>query len=94
MPGDRGTHVDGAERGRGLLEQPVGVRLDREVGLGDRHAAELVRDSARARSSPRLKWTRTRAPSAANARAHAAPIPPDAPVTTHALALKPASRSA
>ena len=45
--GDRGAHVDRAEllaRGR---EEPVDVVLDRQVGLGDRRAADLGRNRRR-----------------------------------------------
>ena len=78
------AHVDRPERVARLLEQAVDVRLDREVGLGDRIPPSSSAN-ARARSSPRWKWTRTRAPSAAKARAQAEPMPPEAPVTTTPL---------
>ena len=46
--GDGCAHVDRPERVARLREQAVDVRLDREVGLGDRHPAELVGQRPRA----------------------------------------------
>ena len=45
--GDRGAHVDRAELLARDCEQPVDVVLDRQVGLGDRRAADLGRDRCR-----------------------------------------------
>ena len=46
--GDGRADVDVPEGVARLVEQAVDVRLDREVGLGDRHAAELVGQCPRA----------------------------------------------
>ena len=72
------TDVDAAKRRAHLVEQALDLRLDREVGpdLGAAGSPER----ARARFLAAFACTTSRAPSAASARAHAEPIPPEPPV--------------
>ena len=89
-PCDRGAGLERADRLVRLLEQSVDVGLDRQVGAGDRCAAELLRERPR----PLLAAVVVDEHARALGRERAGtgrPDSPDAPVTTTPFPASPVS---